>query len=227
VFEVANRQIGFESAFYRELSFLTPLNMAPAMRSPTGSWLAAATARSQVASPTPDGPQTNGTRVTSPTPNGRPARQDKKRLSLSFLTKGVLLGDSEKTKEKDAKADRQSIDDYESSSASSTRSASKDLGRNRLSLSFLHANPSPTPNSPAPEALPVFSTSNNASQANMSQSSLGRASSRSKRPETSKSEKSEGSVRGSVKKRLSFMNISKKSSKSSVKGRAYDTLVEE
>ncbi|KAF2829927.1 hypothetical protein CC86DRAFT_317299 [Ophiobolus disseminans] len=215
----------FEAAFYRELAILTPLNMAPAMRSPTGSWLAAATSRSQIASPTPEDSQQNGARVTSPVPNGRPARQDKKRLSLAFLTKGVLMGESEKDKE--SKADKQSIDDYDTSSTSeSTRSASKEISRNRLSLSFLHTNPT-TPNSPAPEALPAFTASNKASDSNLSQSSAARASSHSKRPETSKSGKSESSMKGSVKKRLSFMNITKKSSKSSVRGRPHDTLMEE
>jgi dedicator of cytokinesis protein 3 len=204
---------------------LTPLNMAPAMRSPTGSWLAAATSRSQVASPTLDDHQQNGTRVTSPIPNGRPARQDKKRLSLAFLTKGVLMGEPDKDKE--AKVDKQSLDDYDTSSTSeSTRSASKEISRNRLSLSFRHTTAA-TPSSPAPEALPAFTTSNKASDPNLSQTNLGRAPSQSKRPETSKSGKSDGSMKGSVKKRLSFMNISKKSSKSSVRGRPHDTLMEE
>ena len=199
--------------------------MAPALRSPTGSWLAAATSRSQIASPTPDDHQPNGTRVTSPVPNGRPARQDKKRLSLAFLTKGVLMGDADRDKE--AKGEKQSIDDYETSSASaSTRSPSKETSRNRLSLSFLHTNPA-TPNSPAPEALPAFSAPSNVGHSNLSQSSLGRTNSQNKRPETSKSGKSESSRKGSVKKRLSFMNISKKSSKSSVRGRPHDTLMEE
>jgi dedicator of cytokinesis protein 3 len=222
--DLANYHLGFEVAFFQELSILTPLNMAPAMLSPTDSWVAAVTARS-LASPTPDDYQMNGSRVNSPMPNGRPARQDKKRLSLAFLTKGVLMGEPDK--EKESKADKQSMDEYESSSASSTRSVSKDAGRNRLSLSFLHANNPATPNSPAPEALPAFTASNNASQSNISQTSLGRTASQSKRSETGKSGKSDGSMRGSVKKRLSFMNISKKSSKSSVRGRAPDTLVEE
>jgi dedicator of cytokinesis protein 3 len=199
--------------------------MAPTMRSPTGSWIAAATSRSHIASPTPDDHQPNGARVTSPVPNGRPARQDRKRMSLAFLTKGVLMGDTDKNR--DDKADKRSIDDQDAASVSaSTRSPSKEISRHRLSLSFLHTAPA-TPNSPAPEALPAFSTHNNASHSNMSQSSLGRTLSQSKRPETSKSVKSENSKKSSVKKRLSFMNISKKSSKSSVRGKQQDTVMEE
>ena len=194
------------------------------MRSPTGSWLAAAAPRSQIASPTPDNQQPNGDRVTSPAPHGRPARQDKKRLSLAFLTKGVL------DKDKDAKPDKPSMEDNDVSSIStSTRSASKEISRHRLSLSFLHQAPA-TPNSPAPEALPAFSAANNTSHSNLSQSSLGRTPSKSKRPETSKSGKSgksETSRTGSVKKRLSFMNMSKKSSKSSVRGKPHDIVMEE
>jgi dedicator of cytokinesis protein 3 len=165
--------------------------------------------------------------VTSPAPNGRPARQDKKRLSLAFLTKGVLMGDTDKSK--DDKADKNSTDDQDAASVSaSTRSASKEISRHRLSLNFLHTAPV-TPNSPAPEALPAFTTSANHSHSNLSQSSLSRTQSQSsKRPETSKSGKSENSKKGSsMKKRLSFMNISKKSSKTSVRGKQQDTLMEE
>jgi dedicator of cytokinesis protein 3 len=199
--------------------------MAPTMRSPTGSWIAAP-ARSQIASPTPDDNQANGARVASPAPNGRPARQDKKRLSLAFLTKGVLMGETDK--DKNDKADKNSTDDQDAASVStSTRSASKEISRHRLSLSFLHTAPV-TPNSPAPEALPAFSSSANHSHSNLSQSSLSRSQSQSQRPETSKSVKSESSKKGSsMKKRLSFMNITKKSSKSSVRGKHQDTLMEE
>jgi dedicator of cytokinesis protein 3 len=215
-------------AFYRELAILTPLNMAPAIRSPTGSWMAAATSRSHMTSPMSDDHLANGARVTSPVLNGRPARQDKKRLSLAFLTKGVLMGDSEK--DEDGKVDKHSVDDNDASSiATSTHSPSREVSRNRLSLSFLHASPA-TPNSPAPEALPAFSAPNHASHSNMSQNSLGRTPSQKQRLETSKSVKSgksESSRKGSMKKRLSFMNISKKSSKSSVRGNPHEVLLEE
>lgn len=60
---------------------------------------------------------------------------------------------------------------------------------------------------------------------------MSRAASQKSRPDTSKSEKSsDGTTRkGSVKKRLSFMSLSKKSSKTSVagRGRRDDVLVEE
>ncbi|KAH7392512.1 hypothetical protein BKA66DRAFT_607037 [Pyrenochaeta sp. MPI-SDFR-AT-0127] len=213
----------FEAAFYRELSVLMPPNMPPAVRSPTGSWLAGATSRSQVASPTPEDAPVNGTRITSPVPDGRASRQDKKRLSLAFLTKGVLVGDADR--EKDSKSEKPNNDDNVSVAAS-TRSHSKEINRNRLSLSFLNH----TPSSPQPEALPSFpAKAKEVNVSNQSQSSLHRTPSH-KRPETSKSVKSDKSLASrtdSVKKRLSFMNISKKSSKSSVKGRVDDTLVEE
>jgi dedicator of cytokinesis protein 3 len=196
------------------------------MRSPTGSWIATAASRSHIASPTPGDPQPDGAQATSPVPNGRPARQDKKRLSLAFLTKGVLMGDADKPNHD--QTDKHSIDDQDAASVSdSARSPSKEISRHRLSLSFLHTAPV-TPNSPAPEALPAFSKSQNVSQSNLSQASLGRTPSQSTRPETSKSVKSESSKKGSsMKKRLSFMNISKKSSKNSVRGKQQDSLAEE
>ncbi|KAF1830351.1 hypothetical protein BDW02DRAFT_633706 [Decorospora gaudefroyi] len=210
----------FEAAFFRELSVLLPPNMAPAMRSPTGSWLAAATSRSQIASPTSGDGKVNGDGGTSPITNGRASRQDKKRLSLAFLTKEFLLGEPEKDKE--AKAEKASADDDTCTTVSS-RSRSKDThSRNRLSLSFLNH----TPSSPQPEALPSFPSH---AQSNKSESSLQRQTSQ-KRPETIKSQKSDKSLSSrtdSVKKRLSFMNMSKKSSKSSVRGRFDATLVEE
>lgn len=227
----ANMCPGFEAGYYRELSVLTPPNLAPAVYSPTSSWLAHANNRPQVANSIPEEQHVNGSRVTSPVPEGRPARQDKKRLSLAFLTKGVLTGEADK--DKDAKMEKRTIEDHDASSiATSTRSASKEISRNRLSLSFLHAAPI-TPNSPAPEALPAFSSSNSQSnhfsQSNLSQSTIQREQSNG-RPETSKSVKSgksEASRKGSVSKRFSFMNISKKSSKSSVRGKPQDALVEE
>jgi dedicator of cytokinesis protein 3 len=211
---------GFEVAFYKELSVLLPPNMPPMIRSPTGSWLAAATSRSQIASPTPDDALFNGDRGASPITNGRASRQDKKRLSLAFLTKEFLMGEPEK--DKDAKGDKPSVDDDASTTVSS-RSRSKDTHSHRLSLNFLNHT---TSGSPQPEALPSFPTN---AQPNQSEGNLQRNPSQ-KRPETIKSQKSDkslGSRTDSMKKRLSFMNISKKSSKSSVRGRVDDILMEE
>jgi dedicator of cytokinesis protein 3 len=136
------------------------------------------------------------------------------------------MGDADKPNHD--QTDKHSIDDQDAASVSdSARSPSKEISRHRLSLSFLHTAPV-TPNSPAPEALPAFSKSQNVSQSNLSQASLGRTPSQSTRPETSKSVKSESSKKGSsMKKRLSFMNISKKSSKNSVRGKQQDSLAEE
>ncbi|KAF1938886.1 hypothetical protein EJ02DRAFT_353483 [Clathrospora elynae] len=216
----------FDVAFHRELSFLTPPNMAPAIHSPTGSWLASAASRSQITSPTPDDTHVNGNGVASPIPDGRPSRQDKKRLSLAFLTKEFLMGEPEK--EKDAKADKRLADTDDASTTVSSRSRSKDNthSRNRLSIGFLNH----TPSSPQPEALPSFpSHAQSYSNGEKSESSLQRTISQ-QRPETIKSMKSDksGGV-GSMKKRLSFMTMGKKSSKSNVRGRSGvdDTLVEE
>jgi dedicator of cytokinesis protein 3 len=136
------------------------------------------------------------------------------------------MGDAEK--EKESMMDKQTTDDNDTSSIStSTGSASNETSRKRVSLGLLHPGPG-TSMSPPPEALPAFQRPP-VSQSNVSQTSIQRQLS-GRRPETSKSVKSgksETSRTESVKKRLSFMNISKKSSKSSVRGRAHDTLIEE
>jgi dedicator of cytokinesis protein 3 len=150
----------------------------------------------------------------SPVVETRPVRQDKKRLSLSFFSKGDAAPDKER------KPDRQTADDNvetESMTASS-RSRSKDTAKNRLS--FLGAT------SPPPEALPAFPPSDGNSLAHSRGQSIDG------RPLTSKSGKSEKSegrkgTASSVKKRLSLMGIGKKSSKSSVRSRVDNTLVEE
>jgi dedicator of cytokinesis protein 3 len=136
------------------------------------------------------------------------------------------MGESEK--EKEAKVEEEPEDNHDDASvATSTRSPSKELSRHRISLSFLHNTGPATPGSPAPEALPVYQNMD------MSQTSLGRTSSTTKRPDTGgnkslKSESSSVNLKGSMKKRLSFMNISKKSSKSSVRGnKQQETLMEE
>lgn len=206
--------------------------MAPTMRSPTDSHSGAAKSRSRVASPTNDAKQVNGDRIASPVQNGRSSRQDKKRHSLAFLTKEFLMGESEKEKDKEKKKEKdkeeetkveKAATDDDASTTVSSRSRSKEPhSLNRLSLSFLNQ----VPNSPQPEALPSFPSrgQSNASDSSLQQQSSGQ------RPETVQSQKSDKSLSsrtGSVKKRLSFMNISKKSSKSSVRGRVDDTLVEE
>ncbi|KAL6703580.1 Deoxycytidine kinase 1 [Coniothyrium glycines] len=211
----------FEEGFFRELAVLHPPNMAPTARSPISSWHAIGAVHSQMASPTPGDTQVNGNKVASPLPDGRASRQDKKRLSLAFLTKEFLTGEPDK--EKDSKVDKRGADEEESG-AMSTRSHSKDASHNRRSLSFLNN----SSNSPQPEALPSYPT-HHMDHGNQSQNSPQRSLSH-KRPETIKSMKSEKSMSSrtdSVKKRLSFMKITKKSSKSSVRGRVDDTLVEE
>ncbi|CAI6265524.1 unnamed protein product [Periconia digitata] len=204
-----------ENAFSQELAHLAPAMLPALPRSPTGSWLAAATSPSRNVTPPNNTPQINGgARVNSPVPEPRPTRQDKKRLSLSFFNKA----DDEATKpDKDKERD--------TSTTASSRSHSKDTAKNRLSLSLLNAT------SPTPEALPTFPNS-------MSQHSLALAQSRGQsidgRPQTGKSTKSaksdktiQQSMGNSMKKRLSFMSMGKKKSKTSFKGRLDGALAEE
>ncbi|KAF1962944.1 hypothetical protein CC80DRAFT_434283 [Byssothecium circinans] len=218
-----------ELAFGDELAHLAPPILPPVTRSPTGSWLVAATSPSRVASPTPNPtPHVNGTRVNSPVSEPRPTRQDKKRLSLGIFgkantTEGATAPKEDKEKEKERKSHKQTTDETldAASTTASSRSRSKDPPKHRLSLSFL-------PTSPPPEALPHFPTQT-PSQHSLPQS---RGQSIDGRPQTSKSMKSEKSssqtsMGSSMKKRLSFMSMGKKKSKNSFKGRGVDDTLEE
>lgn len=223
---VTNCGKGFEHAYYRELATLIPANSGHIVRSPTGSWLAATASPLQTTAPSVRPTSlVNGTRVRSPTIENRPARQDKKRLSLAFFK-----GGSTSETPAEAKAEKQATEDQQldakSTTTSTSRSHSKDKS-NRLSLSFLASSPS----SPPIEALPPFPTHSQPST-QPSSSLQSRSQSVERRPETSKSGKSEKSgndKKGSVRKRLSALNIGlgKKSSKNSVRGRFDDTLTEE
>lgn len=209
-----------------------PVNIGPMIRSPTNSWLPTAVASPLRSSPTfhPPG-QANGTRVKSPS-SERPARQDKKRLSLAFFKGGSINETSDqKSTKAELKAEKQAtaeeLLDAVSSTASS-RSRSKDRSRNRLSLSFL------APTSPPVEALPAFPGQQSNQHGGSGSYAQSRSQSIDSRPETStsksvKSGKSDHQKKGSsVRKRLSILHIGKKSSKNSVKGRGVnDTLMEE
>lgn len=205
-----------------------PVNIIQPERSPTGSWLATAT-QSRGASPTQNATsQMNGTRVASPVQDTRPARQDKKRMSLAFFGIGSD-GTLQKSSEKEQKHEKPIAEDLlETASVSAeSRDQSKDRTKatNRLSSSFMG------PSSPVPEALPTFPGHSS------SQHSLGRIHSRDRsmdsRPQTGKSGKSEKSEQhnnkrtSSVKKRFSAFSLGKKSSKANVRGRVDDTLEEE
>ncbi|KAF2267311.1 hypothetical protein CC78DRAFT_87335 [Lojkania enalia] len=205
----------FEIAFARELTTLMPANIGQIMRSPTGSWLAAATSPSRVASPTPTATPTqpNGTdNPTSPATDIRPARHDKKRLSLAFFKSPVT---SDPHRQPDKKAAEKETDDHpdDISTTTTSRSRSKDAGKNRLSLSFL------APTSPPPEALPQM-PSQSITQS-MSLGSLRSEASEGLRSDGGKSGKSEGKSSkgiGSVRKRFSVLGMKKVGSKGSVRG---------
>ncbi|PVI07271.1 hypothetical protein DM02DRAFT_357910 [Periconia macrospinosa] len=219
-----------EAAFSQELAHLAPAVVPASTRSPTGSWLAAATAPSRNGSPINHSPQLNGgPRVNSPISEPRPTHQDKKRMSLSFFNKPSTDDTPKPEKEKERKSRKQTSEDHprdDASTTTSSRSRSKETVKNRLSLSLLNS-----ATSPVPEALPSFPHS-------ASQHSLALAQSRGQsidgRPQTGKSTKSvksektsHQSMGSSMKKRLSFMSMGKKKSKTSFKGRVDDTLAEE
>jgi len=201
-----------------------PVNNGPAMLSPTDSWLPTTTSPRR-GSPVPISPnQVNGTRVKSPG-SDRPARQDKKRLSLAFFKASTSENSEHKPSKAEPTAEKPAAEELDAeSSRASSRSRSKDRSKNRLSLSFL------APTSPPVEALPAF-PGKQSNQNGGGSSVQSRSQSIDSRPETSKSgksEKSEHHRKGSVRKRLSILQIGKKSSKNSVKARsADDTLVEE
>lgn len=209
--------------FADEMASLAPIPYSQPLRSPTGSWLAAATSPSQITSPvTITSPQANGSIGTPAATETRPVRQDKKRLSLSFFTKGDISPEKERRSEKQSTEDQFDTASTTTTTTTTSRSRSKDTARNRLS--FLAST------SPPPEALPTFPHS--ASQHSLALAHSRAQSTDNSRPVTSKSGKSEKveSKKGtgsSVKKRLSLMGIGKKSSKSSVKSRVDNTLVEE
>jgi hypothetical protein len=212
---------GYEIAYHRELASLVPAKPVPIVRSPAGSWMAAShTTPHAKSAPAPMSDHTNDAKVASRPMEGRPARQDKRRLSLAFFKGGAA---SEVLPERKAERAHGEPQSDAMSTPPSTRSRSRDNSKSgpRLSLSFLG------PGSPAPDALPRFPTepsSHSPRQAHR------RSQSTDRRPPTSKSGKSEKSDhqrKGSVRKRLSMLNIGKKSSKSSVKGRVTGTLAEE
>lgn len=214
-------------AYYRELATLVPANQGPLIRSPTGSWLASTASVAQPAfSVSSPSSQVNGTKARSPTrEGGRPARQDKKRRSLAFFRGGSTSEAPSDVKPEKPAADPQQSDAASTNASSRSRSKDNSKSQNRISLSFLG------PTSPTPEALPHFPSQHSSQQSlNMQHR---RSQSTERRPATGKSgksgksEKSEHHRKGSVRKRLSILNIGKKSSKTNVKGRVGDTLTEE
>ncbi|KAF2470693.1 uncharacterized protein BDR25DRAFT_342964 [Lindgomyces ingoldianus] len=207
-----------ELAYAQELATLMPVNPGQMMRSPTGSWLVNAASPSLVTSPAsvPTN-HVNGTRVASPPPEGRPARQDKKRLSLAFF-KGGSTSEHQTDRKPEKQAAEEQVDAV--STTTSSRSRSKENSRHRLS--FL--------NLASPEAIPLPPSSQSISQNSLGQTHSQRSQSTDARPETSKSGKSDKSdhqKKGGMRKRLSILNIGKKTSKTSVKSRVDDTLTEE
>ncbi len=197
------------------MASLVPVTISRPMRSPTGSWLAAATSPARVASPVPNSaPPINGTKGTPLPSETRRARQDKKKLSLAFFRGDAAL---DKYQKHDKQAPEDPVDS--ASATASSRSLSKDRGKNG-------------PTSPPPpssiEALPRI-------RHEASQHSLARSQSHGQsidgRPMTGKSGRSEKSehqkTANSMRKRLSLLKIGKKSSRSSVKSHAGNTLVEE
>ncbi|KAF2639154.1 hypothetical protein P280DRAFT_402803 [Massarina eburnea CBS 473.64] len=211
-----------EIAFGDELAHLTPVILPPVTRSPTGSWLVAATA-SRGASPIPNpNPNVNGTRATSS------ISSTKKRRSLGFFSKAAPADGTaaaQKEKDKEAKPRKQGLDEiFDAASViTASRSLSKDDStKNRLSLATL-------PTSPLPEALPSYPS--HMYRQNSLPTSHSRGQSVESRPLTAKSVKSEksthSSMGSSMKKRLSFMSMGKKKSKPGFQGSGVDDTLEE
>jgi len=207
------------------------------MRSPTGSWIVSAPSVTLVPSPAAAPTiQTNGTRVASPPPNGRVARQDKKRLSLSFF-KSNTAAEPQELQKPAAHSAEVEIDAV--STAASSRSRSKDTGKHRLS--FLNSGGGPEavpapPLAPPPPAVPVQQqVAKQKQQVFVSEKGRVSLDVEASRPKTSKSETNEdqrslggSSRKGSVRKRLSLLHIGKKGGKGSGKrSGGVDTLVEE
>jgi dedicator of cytokinesis protein 3 len=213
---------GFEVAYHRELATLVPTNPGLITGSPSNLWLVPTASPPPAPEPSAgQSPQVNGTRLRSSTlEDHRPARQDKKRRSLAFF-KGPSASESPSKAEK-LEPDEEPLE-LVSTTTTSLRRASKDNSkpRNHSSMGFFD------PASPPLEALPQFS-SQTSSRHSLSQD-RSRSHSTERRSETSRSGRSSSDQqrKGNVRKRLSILNIGKKSSKNSVMSRFDDSLVEE
>lgn len=165
---------------------------SPFLSSQTSSWVNAQS-RAASTTPTPQQPQLLKQSATMPLSEGRATRQEKNRLSLTFLKRSSISQPLMDARRVNGLGDEM---DHDTESATS-RSRSKDHGQGGLGhrLSFLHAS---TTND----------SSGGASQRSMSI----------ERPKTSRSESSQSQsisdrMTGTVKKRFSMLNIGKKASK--------------
>ncbi|KAH7065056.1 hypothetical protein B0J12DRAFT_780474 [Macrophomina phaseolina] len=182
----------FETTYGPELEALFA-NGHSFMNSQTSSWVNSQS-RAASTTPTPQQPQLLKQSATMPLADGRITRQEKNRLSLTFLKRSSVSQPLiESRKINGILSDDM---DHDTDSATS-RSRSKDHGQGGLShrLSFLHG------------------TTTNDSSTAASQRSMSI-----ERPKTSKSESSQSQsigdrMTGGVKKRFSMLNIGKKSSK--------------
>ncbi|KAL1626365.1 Deoxycytidine kinase 1 [Neofusicoccum ribis] len=182
----------FETTYGPELEALFVGGHSPFLSSQTSSWVNAQS-RAASTTPTPQQPQLLKQSATMPLSEGRATRQEKNRLSLTFLKRSSISQPLMDARRVNGLGDEM---DHDTESATS-RSRSKDHGQGGLGhrLSFLHAS---TTND----------SSGGASQRSMSI----------ERPKTSRSESSQSQsisdrMTGTVKKRFSMLNIGKKASK--------------
>ncbi|KAF2460451.1 hypothetical protein BDY21DRAFT_369462 [Lineolata rhizophorae] len=188
----------FEIAFAPELASMAPPPLGHLSKSPSTSWFVNSPTPPKAPSPVPAPSHIRETSVGQSNSDGRPVRHEKNRMSLTFLKRGSFM------ERESRKESRPSVDHDD---GNSSRSRSKDAGRKRLS--FLPSN-----------AEGMISR----------QSSVTRSHSTDERPDTGKTDLSSSQTVdrvGSVKKRLSLLNIGKKSSKNSVKGRMGESVAEE
>lgn len=184
--------IGFETTYAPELEALFAFGHSPFPNSQTSSWINSQS-RAASTTPTPQQPQLLKQNMTMPLSDPRAARQEKNRLSLTFLKRGSVSQPFMDGK----RMNSISGEDVDDADTATTRSRSKDHGQGGLShrLSFLHG------------------TTTNDSSTGASRRSMSMERPKTSRSESSQSQSISDRMTGNVKKRFSMLNIGKKASK--------------
>ncbi|KAL0260375.1 Deoxycytidine kinase 1 [Diplodia seriata] len=183
----------FETTYGYELEALFASGHSPFPNSQTSSWINSQS-RAASTTPTPQQPQLLKQSTTMPVSDSRASRQEKHRLSLTFLKRSsVSQPFMEGRKLYVVNGDDADNDE----DTGPPRSRSKDHGQGGLShrLSFLHG------------------TTTNESSGGASQRSMSIERPKTSRSESSQSQSISDRMTGNVKKRFSMLNIGKKASK--------------
>lgn len=183
---------GFETTYAPELEALFAFGHSPFPNSQTSSWINSQS-RAASTTPTPQQPQLLKQNMTMPLSDARATRQEKNRLSLTFLKRGSVSQPFMDGK----RLNSISGEDVDDADTATTRSRSKDHGQGGLShrLSFLHG------------------TTTNDSSTGTSRRSMSMERPKTSRSESSQSQSISDRMTGNVKKRFSMLNIGKKASK--------------